>query len=76
MHTIKIICSFGSFIRIAIFTLLAIIAMTLWIHAEIKCYETKVEQKWMNYYYEKIIEYDNVSRLHEPVFRDEWDEYR
>lgn len=76
MHTMKITCSFSSFIRIMVLALLSIIAMGFWIYAEIKFYETKVEQKWMNYYYEKLIESQKENLLHKPTNKDEWNEYR
>lgn len=71
-----ITCSLKSLIKVMLPVLFVIIAMCCWIHAEIKYYETKVEQKWMNYYYNKIIEFEKGNQLHKPINRDEWDGYR
>lgn len=72
----KITCSLSSFIKIMAFAFLSIISIGFWIYAEIKLYETKVEQKWMNYYYEKLIESQNENQLHQSMTKDEWDEWR
>lgn len=76
MHTIKITCSFSSFISMMVLALLTVIVMCFWIHAEIKSYEIKVEQKWMNYYYEKLIESQKESPLYKSTNKNEWDGYR
>lgn len=44
--------------------------------AIIKSYEIEVEQKWMNYYYEKLIESQKKSQLYKPMDKNEWDRYR
>ncbi len=72
----KMPCSLNPFIRIIVPILLVIIALCFWIHAEIRFYETKVEQKWMNYYYEKIIEFQKENQSHKTLEKDEWDGYR
>lgn len=67
----KITCSFSSFISMMVLVLLTVIAICFWIHAEIKSYEIKVEQKWMNYYYEKLIESQKGSQLYKSTNKDE-----
>lgn len=71
MYTMKITCSFSSFISMMVLVLLTVIAICFWIHAEIKSYEIKVEQKWMNYYYEKLIESQKGSQLYKSTNKDE-----
>lgn len=72
----KITCSFSSLISMMVLALLTVIAICFWIHAEIKSYEIKVEQKWMNYYYEKLIESQKGSQLYKSTNKNEWDGYR
>lgn len=72
----KITCSFSSFISMMVLVLLTVIAMCFWIHAEVKSYEIKIEQKWMNFYYEKLIESQKESQQYKSTNKNEWDEYR
>ena len=69
----KITCSLSSFIKIVVFALLTITALCFWIHAEIKIYEIRIEQKWMNFYYERTIEFQK-NQLSEPISKDDLNE--
>lgn len=64
------------FIKVIAINLLIALTAGLWLYSEIRIYETKLEQKWMNYYYEKIIEYQKGNQIHKPNVNDEWEERR